>query len=162
MIFATIGTQLPFPRLIDALDRLAPRLSEPVIAQTGPVVGCAATLWPALETRAKLAPAEFDALFAEARLIVGHAGIGTILSARRHGKPLVVVPRRHALGEHRNDHQIATARQITGHPGLHVAWETDALGPLLTCRDLAPAAGTESPAHAALLARLREVIHAPR
>lgn len=155
MIFATIGTQLPFPRLIDALNSLAPDLSEPIIAQSGPVPGD----WPHLDARPHLAPAEFDALFREARLIIAHAGIGSILSAKRHGKPLVIVPRRHALDEHRNDHQLATARQVANLPGIHVAWETDDLAALLRAPDLAPATNQPSPSHEALLDRLRGFIH---
>lgn len=155
MIFATVGTQLPFPRLMDALNALAPELGEPVIAQTGQTAGN--PVWPALDTRAHLTPAEFERLFTEARLVVAHAGIGTILSARRYGKPLVILPRRHAMGEHRNDHQLATARQVSGLPGIHVAWETDALAGLLRAQ-LAPAGDGQSPSHAALVARLSDFI----
>lgn len=160
MILATVGTQLPFPRLIGALDALAPELGEEIVAQTGPRGPGNDDLWPNLDVRARLAPAEFDALFAAARVIVAHAGIGTILSARRHGKPLVILPRRHALGEHRNDHQLATARQVAALPGIHVAWEADELGPLLARPDLEPAREAESPSHTALIARLRAFIAA--
>lgn len=158
MILATVGTQLPFPRLIDALDALAPELGEEIVAQTGPRGPGNDGAWPNLAVRERLAPAEFDALFAAARVIVAHAGIGTILSARRHGKPLVILPRRHALGEHRNDHQLATARQVESLPGIHVAWETAELGPLLARPDLEPAGEAASPSHAALIARLRAFI----
>lgn len=91
-------------------------------------------------------------------MIVAHAGIGTILSAKRWGKPLVILPRRHGLGEHRNDHQLATARQVESLPGIHVAWEAADLGPLLTLPDLTPASDAPSPSHAALIARLRTFI----
>lgn len=149
-----MGTQLPFPRLIDALARLAPNLEEPVVAQAG-ATGAG---WDTLDVRASVRPDEFDALFSEARVVVGHAGIGTILSARRHRKPLIVLPRRHALGEHRNDHQLATARQVAGLDGIHVAWDTDALPPLLQASDLIPATDTPSTDHAALIDRLKRFI----
>lgn len=154
MIFATVGTQLPFPRLIDALDALAPRLGEEVIAQVGASQGH----WPALDIRRSLTPSEFEAAFTGARVVVAHAGIGTILSAKRWARPLVILPRRHALGEHRNDHQIATARQVETLPGIHVAWEAADLEALLARRDLTPANETPSPSHAALVARLRAFI----
>ncbi len=163
MIFATVGTQLPFDRLIDALDALAAALEEPVIAQTGPAGADAAgaARWPRLDCRPSLAPAEFDALFAAARLVVAHAGVGTLLSARRHGKPLVVLPRRHALGEHRNDHQLATARQVAALPGVTVAWDTDALPGLLRGPTPPPPGAMEAgAAHAALIARLRAFVDA--
>jgi UDP-N-acetylglucosamine transferase subunit ALG13 len=133
VIFATTGTQLPFPRLIAALDALAPRLGEPVVAQIGPDRAAYAHI----ESTATLAAAAFEARFAAARLVVAHAGIGSILSARRHGKPIVIVPRRHDLGEHRNDHQLATARELQDRAGVHVAWDTGDLEGLLLRPDLA-------------------------
>jgi hypothetical protein len=35
VIFVTVGTQLPFDRLIEAIDAIAPSLNEPIFAQTG-------------------------------------------------------------------------------------------------------------------------------
>lgn len=150
MIFATVGTQLPFPRLIDALNALAPKLDEPIVAQIGASEGD----WPNLDVRPNLAPSEFAETFQTARLVVAHAGIGTILSAKKMGKPLVLLPRRHALGEHRNDHQLATAKQVETLPGMHVAWEAEALEALLLTDSLAPATEAQSPSHAALITRL--------
>lgn len=154
MIFVTVGTQLPFPRLIDALADLAPTLNEPIIAQTGPD----SQPRPGIDLRPTLPPAEFGQLFAEARVVVAHAGIGTILSARKFGRPLIVLPRRCDLGEHRNDHQLATARQVEHLPGIHVAWETADLAALLARPDL-PAPTTEpGPSHARLIARIRDFL----
>lgn len=162
MIFVTVGTQLPFPRLVSAMNRIAATLDEEVIAQTGapPPEDDAASVWPHLTCHERMRPADFDASFARARAVVAHAGIGSILSARRWGKPLVVLPRRHALGEHRNDHQLATARQLSGLPGLHVAWETEDLPALLTAGALAPPGGEEAstPARDRLVLRLRNFI----
>ncbi|MEM7709807.1 MAG: glycosyltransferase [Pseudomonadota bacterium] len=142
MILATTGTQLPFPRLIDALDALAATLDERIVAQIGPDTAP----YSHIETHATLAPDRLDALMAEARIVVAHAGIGTILSARGHGRPLVVMPRRHALGEHRNDHQMATVRELGDRAGLYVAWEADDLAPLLAGVPLAgPPAPTDAP-----------------
>lgn len=45
-------------------------------------------------------------------MIVAHAGMGTILSALRYGKPILVMPRRASLGEQRNEHQLATASHL--------------------------------------------------
>lgn len=53
---------------------------------------------------------EFDKLCHDARLIVAHAGMGTIISAMTKGKPIIVFPRIAALGEHRNEHQLATSK----------------------------------------------------
>lgn len=154
MIFVTVGTQLPFPRLIDAMAALAPTLGETVTAQIGSSEGD----WPTLDVRRSLTPAEFETAFTAARVVVAHAGIGTILSAKRYGKPLVILPRRHAMGEHRNDHQLATARQVEKLAGIHVAWEAEDLTGLLQHPELAPASEAQSPSHAALIARLKDYI----
>lgn len=123
MILVTIGMQLPFDRLIMAMDALAPDLGEPVIAQIG-----ASRFEPHhLEWHGTLEAGEFAKLAAAARLIVAHAGIGSILAALQLGKPIVVMPRRAQLGEHRNDHQLATARQLIDRPGLFVAMDAEEL-----------------------------------
>lgn len=154
MIFVTTGTQLPFPRLIGAINDLAPELGEQVLAQIGPDTGTYANL----EIVEHMTPARFEETFAAARIVVAHAGIGTILSAKRLGKPLVLVPRRHDLGEHRNDHQLATAREVEDRPGLHVAWDIAALPALLSGEDLMPADNTPGAASAALTGFLQSYI----
>lgn len=117
MIIVTVGMQLGFDRLIEAMDALAPRLGMPVIAQTGK-----GSYTPRnMEARVKIAPSEFETLVGEARLIVAHAGIGTVLTAARCQKPILLMPRRADLGEHRNDHQMATVGKLAGRPGIVVA-----------------------------------------
>ena len=59
------------------------------------------------------------------RLVVAHAGIGSIVSAAEIGRPIVVLPRRAAFGEHTSDHQVETVSRLHGRPGVHVA-ETEA------------------------------------
>lgn len=157
MIFVTVGTQLPFPRLIDAMDAVAAATEERVVAQVGPEPRD----WPHLEQHANLTPKRFEELFQEARLIVAHAGVGTILSAKRFGKPLVILPRRHALGEHRNDHQMATSHTVLQTlKGVHIAWQADDLAALVARHDLEAADMSESPTHRDLVERLRAFIRA--
>ncbi len=158
MIFATVGTQLPFPRLMAALDAIAATNDEEIIAQTGAFTDTNPGPVKHLSLREHLTPDQFQDLFTSARIVVAHAGIGTILSAKHHGKPLVLLPRRHALGEHRNDHQLATAKQVERLPGIHIAWEETDLAGLLTGQDLSPADNSMSPSRAALLDRLRGFI----
>lgn len=154
MIFITVGTQLPFPRLIAHMDALAQHMDEDVFAQTGP---------DAIDTHhltklTHLTPPQFEDKFRAARVVVAHAGIGTILSAKRYGKPLILLPRRAGLGEHRNDHQLATAKAVETLPGIHVAWEVDALETLLAAPTLEPANETMSATHQALVSRLKDFI----
>ena len=138
MILLTVGKQLAFDRLVRAVDALAPQLDDKILAQTG--IG--QFVPQNLEIEHSIAPAKFEELVGEARLVIAHAGIGTVLSARRHGTPLIIFPRRAALGEHRNDHQMATARQLRGTPGIVVALDEDDLPAAI---DKASALGTAAP-----------------
>ncbi|MFA9478197.1 glycosyltransferase [Phycisphaerales bacterium AB-hyl4] len=118
MIFVTVGTQLPFDRLVEAVDQwAAERQRDDVLAQ----VGESAYPAKAIRTVASLPPAEFQATFASASLVVAHAGLGTILSAMELGKPILVMPRRAAMNEHRNDHQLATAERFADRQGVTIA-----------------------------------------
>lgn len=154
MIFLTVGTQLAFPRLTRALNDYASGRDEEVIAQVGGETGDL----PNLDVRQMLAPNEFVEIFTRARVVVGHAGIGTILSAKRYRRPLVIVPRRHALGEHRNDHQVATARALEDVEGLHIAWDIADLPGLLNRADLAASGDGLGPRHSELVDGLRRFI----
>ena len=109
-IFVTVGTELPFDRLIAAVDDWAGATGRgrDVFAQIGHTSYVPRHIaWaPMIEGR------EFRQLFDRADLIVAHAGMGTILAALELERPLVVVPRRADLGEHRNDHQLATVARL--------------------------------------------------
>lgn len=124
MIFVTVGTDLPFDRLVRVVDEWAGRCGrKDVFAQIG------ASRWtPAhLPYSHFLPPDEFTRRFAEARVVVAHAGMGTILSALRWEKPILVMPRRAALGEQRNDHQLATARRLSAIGKVNVAMDDSEL-----------------------------------
>lgn len=155
MIFVTVGTQLAFDRLVGAVDAWASGHEERVVAQAGPDADGAR--WPSIEARGHMTPKEYEAQFSAARVVVGHAGIGTILSAQRFGKPLVILPRRQALGEHRNDHQMATAREVSRLKGIHIAWEAAEI-PALLAQDLVAAETDGGDSRARLISRLRTFI----
>lgn len=124
MILVTVGTQLPFDRLIRAIDAWAVESGEKVIAQIGP-----GEFEPvAAEFRRFYSVAELNELMASADIIVSHAGMGSILTAMTLGKPIAIVPRRAALGEHRNDHQLATAKRFEGNDFVEVVFDEKLLG----------------------------------
>jgi len=109
MIFLTVGTELPFDRLVRVVDDWARRNArQDVFAQIGQ------SLHPPTHIKWSrfLEPPEFQRRFAEANVVISHAGMGTILTALYAGKPLLVMPRRAELGEHRNEHQLATAARM--------------------------------------------------
>jgi UDP-N-acetylglucosamine transferase subunit ALG13 len=121
LIFLTVGTQLPFDRLVRALDDFAAargmRDIFGQIADPGPQ-GYRPKNFPFV---ANITPAEFEQRCREAQLIVAHAGMGSLITAMTFGKPILVMPRRGDLGEHRNDHQVATAAKLGSRPGVAVA-----------------------------------------
>ncbi|MGB3808118.1 MAG: glycosyltransferase [Erythrobacter sp.] len=123
MILVTVGMQLGFDRLIAAMDALARDLDEEVVAQTGK-----GTYTPRhMEARASIAPGEFEQLVTRSKVIVSHAGIGTVLTAQRMSRPIVLMPRRANLGEHRNDHQLATVDKLAMRSGIFVAMDESEL-----------------------------------
>jgi hypothetical protein len=126
VIFLTVGTQLPFDRLVAAVDAWAGARGGALGGAPGgaEVFGQIADPGPAgyrpkhFEWVADLDPAAFEARFRAATHIVGHAGMGTIIGALGQGKPLLVMPRRAHLGEQRNDHQFATVQRLCRRPGI--------------------------------------------
>lgn len=127
MIFVTIGTQLPFDRLIRIIDNLAPQLDEEIIAQV-----YKRSFTPKnIKTVEFFAPDEFNDPFNKARLIISHAGMGTILSAMQKDKPIIIFPRIAAMGEHRTEHQLATARRFKEMGIVNVAMNEEELTTML-------------------------------
>jgi UDP-N-acetylglucosamine transferase subunit ALG13 len=107
-----------------------------------------------------LDPPEFNRWFARASTIVAHAGMGTILSALRYEKPILVMPRRAALREHRNDHQLATVKRLLELEKINVALDVDQLRSQLTNIDqLRARARTGAYATPGLINAVRELIH---
>ena len=154
MIFLTVGTQLPFDRLVQIVDDVAPSLGEDIFGQIG-----RGRYQPTnIEICDFLSPEAFATKLRSARIVIGHAGIGTLLSAKSVMKPVLVMARRADLGEHRNDHQSATAAQLGRTPGVHVFESEDQLRALLLQDDLPAMSGERTEAHNALIAHVREAI----
>jgi len=109
MIFVTVGMHHQgFDRLIRAMDAFAATTHEPVIMQVGASDYVPEhALWFRYDTQEQI-----EAHCAAARVIVGHAGAGTVLSALHAGRPIVVVPRRSAYREHVDDHQCELAQAL--------------------------------------------------
>jgi len=133
VIFVTVGTQLTFDRMVDAVDVWAAQNDEEVVAQ----VGRSNHSFTHIKQHRFLEPIEFDRYFLEARLVVAHAGMGSIIGALSNAKPLIIMPRNATLGEHRNDHQMATARRFLNFAGVQVAWNECELSLLLNKNKMA-------------------------
>lgn len=154
MIFLTLGTQLPFDRLVKTVDQVAATLDEDIFGQ----IGHGTYVPEHFQSAATLSPQAFSERVSAARIIIGHAGIGTLLSSKTHGKPVVMMARRHALGEHRNDHQHATATQLSRVPGVYVFEDAPGLHAHLAQTDLTPMTSAASDNSQPLIQRLRHEI----
>jgi UDP-N-acetylglucosamine transferase subunit ALG13 len=119
VIFVTVGTHhQPFERLLDALDGL----DDELVVQYGPGQP------PAALHAEPFMP--FDAMldrFREADTVITHAGVGSIICARREGHVPLVVPRRHDLGEHVDDHQVELTRALAQRGSVVAVWDVDTL-----------------------------------
>ena len=108
MILFTIGTSEPFDRLVEVADAVAEACDERVVVQGG-------------RSRSRLERAElveflpYDELLrlvAEARVVVTHAGAGSVLLAAGNGKRPVLVPRLRRHREAIDDHQVGFAQRL--------------------------------------------------
>lgn len=128
MIFLTVGTQISFNRMTNTVDEWAGKNpEEKIYAQIGNT-----HLQPKyLIAKKYYTPEEFDKIFEQADLIISHAGTGTIIKALLAHKSIIVFPRRASLGEHRNDHQMATVKSLKKKFNLNVAYTEEELTNLL-------------------------------
>ncbi len=127
MIFVTVGTQLPFDRLLMTIDHWASKNETEIFAQ----IGNSKFLPQHIDYSPYLTIAEVEELFKKASVIVSHAGMGSIISALKYKKPIIIFPRLVEKGEHRNNHQLATAKWLENKNGIKVAWDETALMQLL-------------------------------
>ncbi len=118
MIFVTVGSQLPFDRLIQAVDTWAEiNSTHTVFAQ----IGISDYVPRNIQYCQTMTPDTYSDYLQKADFIIAHAGMGTIISALELGKPLLLMPRLASQGEHRNDHQLATAERFAHLSNIRLA-----------------------------------------
>jgi len=111
MIFVTVGTEnFPFDRLIRTVDRgiKDKSFSDQVFMQIG-----GSTYEPKNCSWKRFV--EFGIiidLIRKARIIITHAGTGSVLLCLTLNKIPLVFPRYHKYGEHLDDHQIAFTKRM--------------------------------------------------
>ncbi len=153
MIFVTVGTMhLDFARLIRKMDDIAQLTGERVVIQTG----LAATVPTAAEHFTFRPRDEVQSLVAQSRLVVTHAGIGSVIDALNAKRPLVVVPRLSRFREHNNDHQLDLAHAVERRGWGRMVLDIDDLDAL--CESPPEAYTTYTPARDSLLSTVRETI----
>jgi UDP-N-acetylglucosamine transferase subunit ALG13 len=106
ILVATGASQFPFDRLLEAVAALPG--DERVVAQHG----CSSVRPARAECVDFLPMPELAALVREARVVVTHAGVGSILLCLTNGRSPVVVPRLARFGETVDDHQLESARRF--------------------------------------------------
>lgn len=157
MIFIIVGTQEPFDRLIRYMDEWAGITGYyDIVAQIAE-----ASYKPSNFRWFEFAPvSEFDKQFREAHLIVSHAGMGSIISALQYAKPIIVMPRLASLKEHRNDHQVATARSFSRLGYVNSVYSKEELFDSLNKRNqIKPVPPIKQEASELLLSALHEFIY---
>jgi UDP-N-acetylglucosamine transferase subunit ALG13 len=106
-ILALLGTQHnPFPRLLEAVEKL--NVKEKIIVQAGHTKFDN----PKIETHAIVPQTKYDEWTKDAKIIIAHAGVGSIMNSLAAAKPTIVVPRLSNLGEHGDDHQQAIVKEF--------------------------------------------------
>jgi UDP-N-acetylglucosamine transferase subunit ALG13 len=139
VIFVTVGNATqPFPRLTTAVDQLVAEGAfgaEPVFVQTG---SDTAFRSKRCEHRPFLSESEFQSLIQECRLVICHAGCGTLRNVLLARKRPVVMPRRKRYGEHVSDHQMQLARALSAQERIFPAYEADGLAGAIADASVAP------------------------
>ncbi len=128
MIFVAVGNpHNPSMRTLEAVEKMAAEGffgEEPVVIQSGhnpdfrPKV-CRAVPFMDME--------EFGRHISEARIVICHAGAGSLSHVIGTGKTPVVVPRRLKYGEHIDDHQMELLEAFASKKLLVPAYEVEDL-----------------------------------
>ena len=131
MIFLTVGSELPFDRLVRAVDSwCSARNRNDVfgqIADRRPQGYCPKNFtWCEF-----LEPEDFQHKIKESEFIIAHAGMGSIIAALTYSKPIVIMPRLVSFKETRNDHQVATVERLGIRSGIHAASDEDRVSVVL-------------------------------
>jgi UDP-N-acetylglucosamine transferase subunit ALG13 len=107
--FVTVGNATqPFDRLLEAVRSASHLLPAPIYVQ----YGAAKFEAPGLDAVAFMGMERFDTEIASARLVITHAGAGSLIHALDRGHVPIVMPREARFGEHVDDHQVELARTL--------------------------------------------------
>lgn len=133
LIFVTVGGMRGFERLVCQMDLIASGLVEQVMMQIGSTD---------YEPRncdyfRFMSRNDMEKLYADARVVVCHAGTGSILTTLEHSKPLVLVPRLRKYGEVFDDHQLEIASEMQSR-GITVVYDISNLQSAVENVDIGP------------------------
>ena len=101
MIFVTLGTQdKQFKRLLEAVEKL--NIDEEIIVQAGSTNFVSEKM----KIFDYMSNEKFNKYMKDARVVICHAGVGTIFSGLKLNKKMIVAARLKKYNEHVNDHQL--------------------------------------------------------
>jgi UDP-N-acetylglucosamine transferase subunit ALG13 len=156
MILITVGThEQPFDRLVEAAAALGG--DEHLVVQYG-------TSKVAHGRGEWIDFMSFDELAEQARrarVVVAHAGVGSIVLARRYGHRPIIMPRRPRFGEHVDEHQMQLTRRLEKAGIVTVVEDAEQLAAAVAAPPAVPAADARAGAlsgPSALSADVREVL----
>jgi len=125
LIFVTVGNHNQgFDRLIKKIDEIAGKIDEEVIMQIGytnykPVNAEYFSFVDSFE--------EILRLNRDSRVVVSHAGAGSIVTALKQRTPVIVVPRLKKYYEHMNDHQLEIAHAMSDDKNVTIVYDVESL-----------------------------------
>ena len=152
------GYRTGFDRLVSACDALREQIDEDIVIQYG-----WSSVHPVRCSGFAFAPLDrIRALCAEARVIVAHAGSGSILTALDFPARLVLVPRLGSLGDHHDDHQTELAEVIESRGLAVCVHDLNGLTDLATAIEQAPVRLPTPSAGESLRAAIRSRLAADR
>jgi UDP-N-acetylglucosamine transferase subunit ALG13 len=118
VIFASVGSMFAFDRLVRTVDEWARAAgANDVLLQ----IGDGTYIPHSAEWVRSLSPSDFSVTLQKCDLFVAHLGMGSLIAGVQARKPIVLLPRIKALGEHTTDHQVHGAQWVRDKPGVWVA-----------------------------------------
>ena len=127
MIFVTVSKDFFFERLIKRIDEVSVKYSLEMVVQGGFDYAPKSTKISYYSTMDR---SDFDKFFNQAQLVISHAGIGNIISAKQKRKPAIIVPRLKKFKEHCSDHQLEIAKKLEDKKGFKVVYDVNDLDSL--------------------------------
>ncbi len=159
MIFVSVGThEAPFDRMLQTVFGLG--LDEDLVVQYGPSTVRSDSASVQAEY---LSFDEVVGYIRQARAVVMHAGVGSVMISLANGKRPIVMARRFEFAEHVDDHQVELARRMDANGLATFVDDLDGLRDVLAAAPEAAGRMTGAPWLGDDLARyLTEQIGAPR
>lgn len=154
MIFASVGSMLPFDRFVRAVDDwAAANPGEEVFIQIGD-----GEYEPRHAPWVRIMPhAEYKRRLETCDLFVAHVGMGSILQGLELRKQMLLLPRLASQKEHTTDHQLHTADRFRDRPGLKIVDDVPTLQAEMTRllrEPMETSAGISAHAQPALIANV--------